>query len=255
MKRHINNPYKVNWKMYCLIGGIATLVMIIAVCWNHSTSSAISDVIKNLAFGCEASILVALFIEIGSVKDRNEKANRIYDAVFHELRFWIMKYVETWSDVCCVAFKGKDYYQEKHTWMEWYEIVKNEFEACDENRKNELIKFFKEELLYNVHGVEKTITRIKEQQYILNINDVYNEKLNCIIEEYSFEFYATKLTLKREYKKEDFWGTFDAVKQDLVKDIYNWVDIRYYNYCRFKPYKFFEDEIEIRRAIDESEKE
>ena len=31
MKRHINSPYKMNWKMYGLIGGISVLIMIIAL--------------------------------------------------------------------------------------------------------------------------------------------------------------------------------------------------------------------------------
>ena len=37
------------------------------------------------------------------------------------------------------------------------------------------------------------------------------------------------------------------------KEIYNWVDIRYYNYCRFKPYKFHDDKSETMRAMLESE--
>ena len=55
------------------------------------------------------------------------------------------------------------------------------------------------------------------------------------------------------YEKNDFWSSFDAIKQDLEKYIYNWVDIRYYNYCKFKPYNFLGDKIEIMRAIQESE--
>ena len=87
MKKHILNPYKVNWKMYGLIGGISVLVMIFAVSWNNDTNSSISDVIKNLAFGCVASTLVALLIEIGNTKEKNEKANSIYNAVFFELQY------------------------------------------------------------------------------------------------------------------------------------------------------------------------
>lgn len=37
MKRHINSPYKMNWKMYGLIGGISVLIMIIAVICNDNT--------------------------------------------------------------------------------------------------------------------------------------------------------------------------------------------------------------------------
>lgn len=73
MKKHILNPYKVNWKMYGLIGGISVLVMIFAVSWNNDTNSSISDVIKNLAFGCVASTLVALSIEIGNTKEKMKK--------------------------------------------------------------------------------------------------------------------------------------------------------------------------------------
>ena len=63
MKRHINNPYKMNWKMYGLIGGISVLIMIIAVIWNAITDSLISDIVKNLGFGCVTSTLAAFLIE------------------------------------------------------------------------------------------------------------------------------------------------------------------------------------------------
>ena len=36
--------------------------------------------------------------------------------------------------------------------------------------------------------------------------------------------------------------------------ICNWVDIRYYNYYKFKPYDFPMDKTELLRAIRESEK-
>ena len=52
-----------NWKMYGLIGGISVLIMIIAVICNDITDSLISDIVKNLSFGCVASTIVALLIE------------------------------------------------------------------------------------------------------------------------------------------------------------------------------------------------
>lgn len=255
MKRHINNPYKMNWKMYSLIGGISVLIMIIAVICNDITNSLISDIVKNLSLGCVASIIVALLIELGNIKEKNEKANSIYDVVYTDLKYQIMWYVETWSRLCSVAFKDKDYRQEKHTWIEWYEITKSKFADSDDIRQAELIKFFNEQLMVSIDGIEKALKQIENQQYILNINGIYDEDLRTILEDYSFEFYAAKLTLGRVYEKNDFWSSFDAIKQDLEKYIYNWVDIRYYNYCKFKPYNFLGDKkIEIMRAIQESVK-
>lgn len=253
MRKHINNPHKVNWKMYGFIGGISLLTMFVAVVWHDCTQNIISDIAKNLAFGCVASTIVALLIEIGNIREKNEKTNKIYDSVYYELQFCIMHYVETWSNLCCVAYKDKDYRQEEHTWIEWYEIAKKELSECDENKQSELIDFFSEELLYSVEKIEKAIKQIENQQYMLNINDIYDDGLKSILSDFNFEFCAAKMTLKRDGNKEDFWRSFDAIKQDLIVYIYNWVDIRYYNYCRFKPYKFFDNRTEIIRAIVESE--
>ena len=254
MKRHINNPYKVNWKMYGLIGGISVLIMIISVVQNNLTSNSISDIAKNLAFGCVASTLVALLIEIGNVKEKNEKANNVYDAVYNELQYQIGWYVELWASLCAVAYKDKDYYHESHTWSEWYKITRENFQKCDEHRQKELMTFFNQELVFSVDGIEKSLKRIDNQQYILNINEISDESLRRILKDYRFEFDAAKLTLESDYTKNDFWGTFDAITQDLINYIYNWVDIRYYNYYRFKPYEFCDNTAELLRAIQESDK-
>ena len=242
-----------NWKMYGLIGGISVLIMIIAVICYDNTDSLVSDIVKNLAFGCVASTIVALLIEIGNIKEQNDKATSVYDAVYMDLKFQISWYVETWACLCSVAFKDEDYRQEKHTWIEWYEITKSKFAECDDNRQAELMQFFTEQLMDSIEGIEKSLKQIDSQQYILNINGIYDEGLRKILGDYSFEFYAAKLTLGREYDKADFWKSFDAIKQDLINYIYNWVDIRYYNYCRFKPYKFHDDKSETMRAMLESE--
>lgn len=254
MKKHIKNPYKVNWKMYGLIGGISALIMIIAVIRNDSAPSLFLDVVKNLAFGCVASTLVALLIEVGNIKEKNEKANSVYDAVYIDLKCQIMWYVETWARLCSVAYKDKDYRKEKHTWIEWYEITKSKFAKCDAERQEELMHFFNEQLLDSINGIEKALKQIDMQQYILNINGIYDESLKRILKDYSFEFHAAKVTVERDCDKDDFWSYFDAIKTDLVKYIHNWVDIRYYNYYRFEPFNFNDDTTEIIRAVQESEK-
>ena len=63
------------------------------------------------------------------------------------------------------------------------------------------------------------------------------------------------MTLTTDPTKNDFWRTFDAMTQDLSHYIYDWVDIRYYNYYKFKPYDFQIDKVELAQAILESEKE
>lgn len=254
VKRHIDNPYKVNWKMYGLIGGLATLIMIIAAICSDMTNNLFSDMVKNLAYGCVASTIVALLIEVGNIKEKNENANRIYDEVYFDLKYQIMYYVETWSRLCNIAFKDDNYSQEKHTWIEWYEIVKNKFLKCNGNRQTELFDFFKEQLSISIDEIEKALKRIENQKYLLNINGIFDKNLSRILEDYRFEFYGTRIAFKRDYHTEDFWSWFDGINLDLVNYISNWIDIRYYNFVRFKPSHFFDDSTDIAYAILESER-
>lgn len=229
-------------------------MIIAAICCYSITDVFFADIVKNLALGCVASTIVALLIEVGNIKEKNEKANSIYDAVYIDLKYQIRRYLETWARLCSVAYKDEDYRQEKHTWLEWYEITKSKFAECDDRRQAELMHFFNEQLMENIDGIENALKHIDSQQFILNINGMYDENLRSILEDYSFEFYAAKLTLGSDNDKDDFWSSFDAIKLDLEKYIYNWVDIRYYNYCRFKPCNFYDDQAEIIRAMLESEK-
>lgn len=254
MKRHIDNPYKVNWKMYGLIGGLATLIMIIAAICSDMTNNLFSDMVKNLAYGCVASTIVALLIEVGNIKEKNENANRIYDAVYIELKCQIILFVASWSHLCRTAFKDEDYQQEKHTWIEWYEITKRKFEECNDKRKAELSSYFKDQLLLGVDGIERALKQIDNQQYLLTIYGLCDQKLRSIIENYRFEFEAVKYALKRNFDNNHFWSEFDAIKNDLINYIQDWVDIRYYNYYKSNPYLFFDDITETERAILESER-
>lgn len=252
MERHINNPYKLNWKIYVLIGGISAVIMSIAVVWYDRTDCLVMDIIKNLAFGCVASTIVAFLLEIGNIKEKNVKANSVYDAVYDELKFRIQSYVETWSCLCKVAYKDENYKEQKHTWIEWYEITKKNFFESDENRQLCLIDFFSDQLIDSINGIEKALKQIEHQEYLLNIHGIYDEDLRSIFNDYSFEFYAARLTLERHTDKDDFWNSFDAIRNDLVRYINKWIDIQYFNYVRFAPYEFYGDKEEIVRAILES---
>ena len=141
--------------MYGLIGGISIFAMVAAVVQNNVTHDLISDIIKNLAFGCVASTLVALLIEIGNIKEKNEKSDSIYDSVYCDLKCQILWYVETWASLCAVAYKDNDYYNERYTWTEWYTLTKNNFAKCDEPRQKQLMYFFTTQLMIGVEEIEK----------------------------------------------------------------------------------------------------
>ena len=243
--------------MYGFIGGVSLIIMIIAAIQNHSYPDLISDIIKNLSIGCVASTIVALLIEIGNIREKNEKANNIYDAVYSDLRLQILWYLETWARFCDVAYKDQDYSTEKHTWIEWYEIAKTYFLSCDDSVKYGVSSFLKEALLYNIENIERALSQLDNQQYFLSINSLYNEDIRSILADYSFVFTATKSLLKdnggTDYDLDHFWNSLDAVKNDLIKYISNWSDIKHYNYLRFKPFGHNIDKTDIIKAVIESE--
>lgn len=255
MKKQIKNPNKLNWKMYIIIILCLTVSMIIVVCWDSRVGSTVSAVFENLTLGALASALVALFIEIGNVNDKNIKSNSVYDAVYGALEFQIAQYASIWAEVCAVAYKDKDYELKKYTWLEWYALTKTNFYACDEAKKIELIDFFKGRLLYSLTNLEQEISQINSQKYILTIHDVLNDDMKKILGDLHFEFQNAKfrLDLENELDIERFWNLFDAINEDIRRYINNWVDIGFYNYLKFSPYKFGYDSNEIIEAILKSE--
>ena len=120
METHIHNPYKVNWKMYGLIGVISILVMIFAsfCCPNaQNVQSIIFDIIRNLSYGGVASVFIALLIEIGNVKEKNNKANNLYEMIYSDLKINISPqkrkigymYEKSTENKTCYLFNEKVY--------------------------------------------------------------------------------------------------------------------------------------------------
>ena len=108
--------------------------------------------------------------------------------------------------------------------------------------------------IYNLDVIEKSIDYINKQQFILSINELYDENLKSIIENFKFECYGAKSFLKINFNSEKFWKSFDAINEDLKKYIYSWTDIQYYNYYKFKPFDILTNKSDIRTAIIESKK-
>lgn len=252
MEAIIRNPYKVSHKIYIrlIIGSIIGLILSMIIPNGlHALLSLILDILKNLSYGCIASTLVAWLIDCANVRNLNKKANSVYDTIYADLKFQIAYYIGLWSELCAVAYKDIDYHQEKKTWKEWYFTVKDKYNNLDEKRQDELSVFFSGQLKYCVEKVNKTIEDIYNQRYLLTINDLTNSKMDRIISDFKFEFYALSLTLSQELDKTTFWEHMDAISNDLENYINEWIDISYYNKLKFKPYNFHSDNAETIKAI------
>ncbi|MBQ8860995.1 MAG: hypothetical protein IJ015_06660 [Ruminococcus sp.] len=252
MKQTIKNPHKVPHIKYILliILFFATLSISLAITGCEKQFWVVfSDVIKNLSYGCVASTLVAWFIDCASVRSMNKKANGLYEAVYLDLKFQIAKFISSWSELCAVAFKDEDYYEEKKTWTEWYKVSKENFCKLDPDRQVELFIFFHSEIEYIEKKVSESIEEIYKQKYLLTINDLLNNKLKSILTDFKFEFYALHLDLSHKDDIKRFWEHMDAITSDLEKYINNWEDISYYNKILWKPYDLDENSIETYKAM------
>lgn len=101
--REIKNPYKVNWSLYFWIIGLSTVGIVFSIAGLKNCLPVTADVIKNLSFGCFASTIVALLIEIASVKEQNKKSDKVYNAIYMDLHMALKSFLESWSDIY-VAF-------------------------------------------------------------------------------------------------------------------------------------------------------
>ena len=240
MNNKINKPYKLNWHLYLSLLFMSIMLMIIGIYLQEAKDKILADIILNIGLGCFASTIVALIIEFGNIKEKNEKHNDIYMLVYSDLQFSIMKYIEGWSEFCSVVGREKGYRNKEFKWKEWYAITKEIFDVCSENRKTELLDFLKSILSNNIKYINEHINYIMAQRNILEIHDLYNNDLNSIIKDFKFEFYCAEKEVEKNKEVEDFFKMFDAINEDITRYIEQWQDIKIYNNIKFKPYKFFE---------------
>ena len=255
MRRTIENPYRVNHKLYYRLicsFSFALLISFVIASNEKEKSSALVEVLKNLSYGCIASTVVAWLIDIANMKRLNSSANQYYDAIYGELRFEIGAFIGVWAELCAVSFKDKDYYQEKHTWDDWFQIVKENYQKCDDGKQEQLFSFYCKQLRDADNAVRKSIGRIRSQQHILTINGMMNSEIQQIITDFNFEFYALWIDLNELASRDMFWTHMEAITNDLHKYIENWSDIQYYNLLLFRPFRFFEKTDELVNAVTES---
>ena len=252
MRRTIENPHRVNQKLYIALicfFSIALLISFMIASKEEPKTAALVEVLKNLSYGCIASTVVAWLIDIANTKQLNSSANQYYDAIYGELQFEIGAFIGVWAELCAVSFKDKDYYQEKHTWDDWFRIVKENYQKCDDGRQAQLFPFYCKQLRDADHAVRKSIARIRSQQHILTINGMMNSDISQIITDFNFEFDALWVDLTVKNNKNMFWTHMEAITNDLRKYIENWSDIQHYNLLLFRPFHFFEKTDELVNAV------
>ena len=242
MKQEIKNPYKINIGLYVTILIISIICLSICVYYEQEDNckKIIEDIVKNISLGCIASTIVALLIEIYNIKEKNQKINNIYYTTYLDLRFSIMKYIESWSVFCLIVNKESNYKSKKYSWLKWYELTKMTIKNIDEKHKEEAIYFLKSNLTNNIELVNKSLFNIIDQKKLLEINDIYNDKMDIIIKDFEFEFNCAKKELDFKQDIDKLFKSFDALNNDIFKQISNWSDISFYNELKFSPYKFFE---------------
>ena len=248
LEKQIYNPFKVNRLLYLIIGFVSISMVIISALYNLNTNNFISEIALNLSIGCVASTFVALLIEIGNIREKNFKANCTYDTIYVDLRCKISRFLEIFSNTCSSLFQDK-YISEKYTWFDWYKIIKENYSTSNRNKQKEIMNSLCDELLFTAKEVEKSIEKIESQQYILSIHNIYDEDLRSVIEDIKQEFHNIVYVLNKNQNDKDFWKLLDSLIVDLKDYIYDWIDIRYYNYCKFSPFKFLNDDKEILQAL------
>ena len=107
MDKIVNDSFKVNHRIYICITVFSIFGIIVGSIFSHLRHILLEDALKNISYGFLASTVVAWLLECYNVRDRNQKTNNIYDAVYSELKFCIEKYIDTWAEICSIAYRKK----------------------------------------------------------------------------------------------------------------------------------------------------
>ena len=252
MKKTIKNPYKVSNKIYIVLLCVSVLVLIISMFFLQASCAFlinVGDIFKNLSYGCIASTIVAWLIDCANIRNMNKKANNVYDAIYADLKFQISYYIGLWAQICAVVYKDVDYHQEQKGWKDWYYTVKENYLKSEEKRQEEIFRFLQDQLKSCVENINKSISEVYNQRYLLIINDLHDSKMEQIISDFKFEFYALESTISIVSDIDTFWSHMDAITSDIENYINAWIDISYYNKLKFKPYNFHSDTIATIKAI------
>ena len=136
MKKNCNKPYNVNHRLYICLTILFTITLFISLCMpDDNWYQNIHDILNNLSYGCIASVVVAWLIDCANVNNQNKKSAAIYNLVFEDLKGNLVCFIGTWANICYQSFNKFDYHREKHTWIEWYDIFKENYEKMEDNEE------------------------------------------------------------------------------------------------------------------------
>lgn len=255
-EREIINPYKMNWILYLIMLTVSICGIIFSFTNILLLNCFFIEIIKNLSLGCFTSTLVALLIEIANIKDKNKKAKEVYSAVYFDLCLEFKAFFQCWSEMCSSCIKEVDYKTEKHTWKEWYSIFVDYCNKCDQKRQKSISEFLIHRLEFFVDRLLSSLNVIEQQQYILVINELFNNSIKYKLSDFQFECTALKSTLEQKTNDPtDLLMWLDSITNDFEKYINNWRDIRYLNFYKHSPYSFGFDLEELEIALEESKKQ
>lgn len=252
MKKIIEKPYKINWKLYIVLITISLSFIFLGFNCTFYNNSNFWEVVKNIGFGCLASTIVAFIVEVSNVNDKNIELSKLYEATYVDLKSAILRYIQIWSEICYLIEDQKKYKEEKKKWNEWYDIAKILYFSSSEEKKQRIKNFIAEgSLNFILNEINRKVDFLLSQKPLLSINNIYNNEMDSIIKNFEFVFKCCKNEIINIKNMENFWHMFDALNSDILIYIDSWQDIAYYNNLEIQPYCIF-DSNEYAKAMIKS---
>lgn len=149
LPKEIENQYHVNHWLYIHILTGAVIGVLISY---SLKCESFSEIFRNVSFSCMASGITGWIIDKVNTDDKNYKANAVYTITYTKLFAALRAYCMSWARACSLLIQDyKDgnskkhlYQDEKHTWYEWFEIIRSYFDACDFNGRKRITIYVEE---------------------------------------------------------------------------------------------------------------
>jgi hypothetical protein len=250
-------------------------------CYYRLFSPKISAIFSNIGGGIFSSIVTAWIIDKHNTNVRNVEFNKLYFQTYIKLILLMRNYIIEYAKICSILFSNyqidgfiHNYDTEKHTWLEWYSLIKENFVKCDNAKKQNAIYFLVEKLNDNVSDLLNEIQYLQNHIPVFRSQGVVNEKISNLLMELNTELKYFQLDLHSAYYLKDendknnkyngtpycdepnaIWEWLDAINFDLKGYMEQWKDFCFFNELHFSPHSYFEfNTDEVKRAIKLTEK-